>query len=180
MIDAPCVNMVGAQECCKGNVKDRKTSRNDPEEKLKELSDVVANMGLEKYPNVKDLAKSREHRHHTSRCRRGHAVVFRDESIIPKQVNKSKQLRFKLHERVECLYNDVRGDVNTMVPGEVVKLWYREKDWPVTSLAPYQIRLDWDGCLIYAPRDTDDVIRAECRDSMSSRRKHMRPWCVCM
>ena len=178
MINAPCVNMFGAHESCKGNVKDHKSSRNDPEEKLKELSDGVANMGLEKCPDVKDLAKSREHRLHKSRL--DHAVVILDETSILKQVNKSKQLRFKLHERVECLYNDVCGNENIMVPGEVVKLWYRENDWPMTSLAPYQIRLDWDGCLIYAPRDTDDVIRAECRDSMSSRRKHMRPWCVCM
>ena len=43
--------------------------------------------------------------------------------------------------------------------GVVVHVIYREDDWEVGDLAPYQIRLE-SGTLIYAPSDDDDTVRA--------------------
>lgn len=43
-------------------------------------------------------------------------------------------------------------------PGRVVKQFYRESNWPPNMFAPYQIALH-DGRLIFAPQDSDNVIR---------------------
>lgn len=43
-------------------------------------------------------------------------------------------------------------------PGRIVKLYYSEPSWPPNMVAPYQIALH-DGRLIFAPQDTDQVIR---------------------
>lgn len=109
----------------------------------------------------------------------GRSVEVRDKRGSPEQDNTRKTLRFKPHDRVECLYNDGDLDEAIMYPGEVVKLWYREVEWPTDICAPYQVRLD-NMCLVYAPLDIDDIVRAERSDSTSFRRKHLRPWYVCL
>jgi hypothetical protein len=63
-------------------------------------------------------------------------------------------VRFRVGTRVEC-----RVGPNEWVQGTVILVWYREPHWPVNSWAPYQIQLD-DSRFIFAPADTDQVIRA--------------------
>ena len=45
-------------------------------------------------------------------------------------------------------------------PGRVIQLQYREDLWPDGRTVPYQVELD-DGSLIYAPHDSDALIRSE-------------------
>ena len=60
--------------------------------------------------------------------------------------------RFAVGTRVEC-------DIGTWAPGIVIKHWYWELEFELGNPAPYQVALD-DGELIYAPDDTNRVIRA--------------------
>ena len=71
------------------------------------------------------------------------------------------RLRFDLHDRVECSYYDPCTRRSVYAPGTIVQVWYREEEWPTKCEAPYQIRLDDYGALIYAPFDEDGCIRAE-------------------
>ena len=65
--------------------------------------------------------------------------------------------RFAIGAAVEC--NLGSGDRDGWVAGTVVAHDYREDDW--AEAAPYQVRLgDADGTLIFAPADSDAVIRA--------------------
>lgn len=66
------------------------------------------------------------------------------------------ELRFEHRSRVECRIGP--DEVTGWAPGTIIKLWYRDTDWPPGSFAPYQIELD-DGRLIFAPADIDRVIR---------------------
>lgn len=43
-------------------------------------------------------------------------------------------------------------------PGNIIQLFYREPSWPPNMMAPYQVMLH-DGRLIFAPQDTDNVIK---------------------
>ena len=61
------------------------------------------------------------------------------------------QLRFAVGENVRC-------NVGDWVNGTVVKVHYSEPDWPEDVTVPYQVRLT-DGRLIYAPMDSDRLIR---------------------
>lgn len=61
-------------------------------------------------------------------------------------------LRFEVGDRV--IANTGFGTVE----GVVIKLWYREPDWPAERVAPYQIELP-DGTLVYAPKDSDHLVR---------------------
>lgn len=65
-----------------------------------------------------------------------------------------KTLRFAKGDSVEC-----KTGKNQWTKGTVVALMYRENFMSPGEVAPYQIELD-DGDLIYAPGDTDDIIRA--------------------
>jgi hypothetical protein len=66
------------------------------------------------------------------------------------------ELRFAIGTKVFCRIGpDATKD---WAPGEVVQLWYTEKNWPPGSFAPYKIKLD-DGRQIFAPGDMDAVIR---------------------
>ena len=71
------------------------------------------------------------------------------------------RLRFNVHDRVECSYNDPCTRCSVFAPGTIVQVWYREEEWPIQCVAPYQIRLDDKGTLIYAPFDDDACVRAE-------------------
>ena len=67
--------------------------------------------------------------------------------------------RFGVGARVEAFTGD--GLRDGWSPGEVVGLNYREPDWAADQIAPYQIRLDEGGELIFAPMDEDRVVRLE-------------------
>lgn len=64
-----------------------------------------------------------------------------------------KLLRFKVGDAVECNLGPEWGK------GKIVKLMYRDASFPPGFTAPYQIKLDNDDDLIYAPEDTDTCIR---------------------
>eukprot|EP00286_Rhodomonas_abbreviata_P027602 CAMPEP_0181294590 /NCGR_PEP_ID=MMETSP1101-20121128/3689_1 /TAXON_ID=46948 /ORGANISM="Rhodomonas abbreviata, Strain Caron Lab Isolate" /LENGTH=229 /DNA_ID=CAMNT_0023399273 /DNA_START=198 /DNA_END=883 /DNA_ORIENTATION=- len=64
--------------------------------------------------------------------------------------------RFKIGDRVRCACSRWG---NEWEAGNVVKLDYREADWPPGQpSAPYQVKLD-KGALIYAPEDSDEFIQ---------------------
>lgn len=64
--------------------------------------------------------------------------------------------RFGIMERVECRIGP--DPVTGWAPGRIVATDYRQAGWPPGASAPYQIWLH-DGRLIFAPQDTDNVIR---------------------
>eukprot|EP00467_Chlorarachnion_reptans_P002218 CAMPEP_0114522734 /NCGR_PEP_ID=MMETSP0109-20121206/20903_1 /TAXON_ID=29199 /ORGANISM="Chlorarachnion reptans, Strain CCCM449" /LENGTH=550 /DNA_ID=CAMNT_0001703977 /DNA_START=177 /DNA_END=1829 /DNA_ORIENTATION=- len=65
-----------------------------------------------------------------------------------------ENLRFKVGDKVECCIAPQKW-----APGTIVKLKYRQSNWPKSKpSAPYQIELD-DGMKIFAPFDDDRVIR---------------------
>ena len=86
---------------------------------------------------------------------------------VKQGANEAIRLRFQLRDRVECWYG--RGKYEGWSPGQIAKCWYREPDWPVGNFAPYQVRLDFDGALIYAPCDTDEFIISERKTSVHTR-----------
>lgn len=65
-------------------------------------------------------------------------------------------LRFEIGARVECRVGP--HPLKGWVPGRIIRLHYTEATWPPNIIAPYQIALH-DGRLIFAPQDTDRVIR---------------------
>ena len=69
-------------------------------------------------------------------------------------------LRFGVGDAVEC--NLGHGE---WVSGVVVNRMYRDDAVPPGELAPYQVRLDLSGELIFAPQDDDEVVRAPRRRS---------------
>jgi len=64
-------------------------------------------------------------------------------------------LRFAIGDKVECNTDD------EWASGTVVAHMYRDDLMPPGMVAPYQIMLDNDGGLIWAPADVDCVIRAK-------------------
>jgi hypothetical protein len=67
-----------------------------------------------------------------------------------------ESLRFTIGSYVECRVGP--DPVTGWAPGRIIKVVYREDHWPPGVTAPYQIELS-DGRLIFAPQDTDAVIR---------------------
>ena len=65
---------------------------------------------------------------------------------------KRKMLRFGVGDKVKC------NTGNGWQAGEVVALMYRDEYMPPGMTAPYQVQID-GGSLIYAPADTDELIR---------------------
>lgn len=63
------------------------------------------------------------------------------------------QPRFSRNTRVLCKIG------NGWWPGVVSSVWWRELGWRERPTAPYSVRLD-DGRNVYAPRDSDAVVRA--------------------
>jgi len=66
------------------------------------------------------------------------------------------ELRYQVGDRVECRIGP--HPVKGWAPGKIIRLYYSEPNWPPNMIAPYQIALH-DGRLIFAPQDTDNVIR---------------------
>jgi len=66
------------------------------------------------------------------------------------------ELRFGVGARVSCRVGP--HPVKGWAPGRIVRLHYTEPSWPPNMVAPYQIALQ-DGRLIFAPQDTDKVIK---------------------
>lgn len=59
----------------------------------------------------------------------------------------TEKLRFAVGDRV-------RANIGKeWAPATVVTLWYREADWPAALVAPYQMKLERDGTLIFAAVD---------------------------
>lgn len=69
---------------------------------------------------------------------------------------KLPSLRFNIGDRVECRIGP--HPVKGWAPGRIIKLYYSEPSWPPNMVVPYQIALH-DGRLIFAPQDTDQLIR---------------------
>lgn len=65
-------------------------------------------------------------------------------------------LRFAVGDRVRC-----KVAPTTWAAGVVTQVHYREPQWPAHATAPYQVELDEDGQLIFAPADDDRLIRSE-------------------
>ena len=65
---------------------------------------------------------------------------------------KKKSLRFAIGAKVQCNTGEGWQD------GEVVQLMYRDEFMPPGMVAPYQVQLA-SGDLIYAPQDSDELIR---------------------
>ncbi|KAJ1624804.1 CobW/HypB/UreG, nucleotide-binding domain-containing protein [Pavlovales sp. CCMP2436] len=76
--------------------------------------------------------------------------VSTEESVA----KRAKLLRFKVGDKVKC-----RTGKNKWTKGKVVALMYREEFMSPGEVAPYQVELA-GGERIYAPADTDDLIRA--------------------
>ena len=70
------------------------------------------------------------------------------------------KLRFRPGSRVECKIRDSSAANGGFHPGTVVGTFYREDHWRPGLCAPYQVRLDGERKLIYAPVDNDSCIRA--------------------
>ena len=70
---------------------------------------------------------------------------------------RAEDMRFPVGAFVECRVGP--DPVTGWAPGRIKQVIYRESNWPPGVTAPYQIELD-DGRLIFAPQDTDQVIRA--------------------
>ena len=66
---------------------------------------------------------------------------------------RAKALRFAIGAKVECNTGD------GWVEGRVVATMYRDKSMPPGRIAPYRVKLVDEEVEIYAPMDTDDVIR---------------------
>ena len=52
-------------------------------------------------------------------------------------------------------------------PGEVVRCWYRERDWPPEKWAAYQVKLAV-GALTYVPTDDDNTVRLLRPDELAT------------
>ena len=84
------------------------------------------------------------------------ALEARFNSCLATPENRAKQaemLRFSISDRVEC---NIEGSWSA---GTVTGLMYRDDKMPPGMVAPYQVQLDVDGRLIWAPMDDDRCIR---------------------
>lgn len=67
----------------------------------------------------------------------------------------TEALRFVVGDRVQARIGD-----DDWAPGVVVNLWWRHADWPAALVAPYQIKLDGEDALIFAPVDAKSYVIA--------------------
>jgi len=68
--------------------------------------------------------------------------------------------RFKFGDMVEVRTDGPNGSA-VWALGRIIKLWYFEAGFD--SVAPYQVRLEFVDRRIYAPEDSDDLIRRPLR-----------------
>lgn len=73
-----------------------------------------------------------------------------------KSVVNRPALRFNKGDEVECRVGNGPKD---WAKGTVTMQWYHQDDFPVMYQVPYQIQLDDDGRLIFAPNDCNHIIR---------------------
>ena len=74
--------------------------------------------------------------------------------VTPEVLEKKKKtLRFAMGDTVECKTGEGWSK------GEIVALMYRDEYMPPGMVAPYQVKLASNGSLIYAPADSNDLIR---------------------
>ncbi|KAH8082101.1 hypothetical protein JL720_8627 [Aureococcus anophagefferens] len=71
------------------------------------------------------------------------------------------KLRFRVGDRVAA--RTPTGDT----PGEIVRCWYRERDWPPEQWAAYQVKLAV-GALTYVPTDDDNTVRLLRPDELAT------------
>jgi hypothetical protein len=76
-------------------------------------------------------------------------------------------LRFSVGTRVECRMGDDEMGKEVWKSGTVIQLHWRENDWEDDDFVPYQIELDFGRGQIFAPADTDNVIREYHIDTTS-------------
>ena len=100
-----------------------------------------------------DWAKGIENNWHPAELGGG---GFMDEEEYLRQYMDQVKLRFSVGAIVECRVGT--DPVTGWAGGRVLSLYYREANWPPTSIAPYKVKLD-DGRSIFAPADDDQVIR---------------------
>ncbi len=84
------------------------------------------------------------------------ACLDTDESREQRRAN----LRFAIGDEVECAMGGNKWEVGT-----IVQQLYREEKMQPGLVAAYQVRLESDGGLIYAPEDHDCVVRKPRRRS---------------
>ena len=90
------------------------------------------------------------------------AASFNECLATPKALQlKREALRFAVGDQVEC-----KVSATEWAAGEVVVLMYRDDAMPPGQVAPYQVRLHRDSCLIWASYDEDDLIRMPRRRSI--------------
>merc|ERR1711988_1067674 len=74
--------------------------------------------------------------------------------VTPEVLEKKKKtLRFAMGDTVECKTGEGWSK------GEIVALMYRDEYIPPGMVAPYQVKLASNGSLIYAPADSNDLVR---------------------
>jgi G3E family GTPase len=74
--------------------------------------------------------------------------------VTPEVLEKKKKtLRFAMGDTVECKTGEGWSK------GEIVALMYRDEYMPPGMVAPYQVKLASNGSLIYAPADSNDLVR---------------------
>jgi len=74
--------------------------------------------------------------------------------VTPEVLEKKKKtLRFAMGDTVECKTGEGWSK------GEIVALMYRDEYMPPGMVAPYQVKLASNGSLIYAPVDSNDLVR---------------------
>ena len=83
---------------------------------------------------------------------------------------KTGDLRFAIGESVR-VYLGTEG----WFSGKIVDFYYREKDWDDDDVAPYQIALDDDPRLIFAPEDDDALIKPSERTKRTKTGNPQRP-----
>ena len=78
-------------------------------------------------------------------------------------------LRFGVGDRVLARHSAQGPDGAEWKRGTIASLLYRERSFEPGAVAPYQIQLDDSGEFIYAPDDSDDVVRErDDAESLSS------------
>ena len=100
-----------------------------------------------------------------------------EDDYSPPPIPCSTPLRFKVGDEVQCQIghgydSSSRCSVDGWVDGVVTQLWYREKHWEPTDIAPYKIKLH-DNTNIFSPTDCDDNIR-KCQVRVNDERAVLR------